>query len=73
MFRKTVIGLFAKRNPITFVGLKAAPHAERAWNERAARRRESGTGRGVNGDYVEGSATEVHDDEPAPERRRLEP
>src|SRR5215216_3087246 len=40
LFRKTVIGLFAKRNPITFVGVKAAPHAERAWNERAARRRE---------------------------------
>jgi UPF0716 protein FxsA len=65
--RKTVIGLFAKRNPITFVGMKAAPHAERAWNERAARRR------APNGEYVEGSATEVEDDEPAPERRRLDP
>jgi UPF0716 protein FxsA len=66
LFRKTVIGLFAKRNPITFVGVKAAPHAERAWNERAARRR------APNGDYVEGTASEV-DDEPAEERRRLEP
>jgi UPF0716 protein FxsA len=66
LFRKTVIGLFAKRNPITYVGVKAAPHAERAWNERAARRREP------NGDYVEGTASEV-DDEPAEERRRLEP
>ena len=66
LLRRTVIGVFAKRNPITYVGVKAAPHAERAWNERAARRRAS------NGDYVEGTATEV-DDEPAEERRRLEP
>jgi len=72
MFRKTVIGLFARRNPVTYVGMKAAPHAERAWNERAARRR-SGTTAAPNGDYVEGSATEVHDDEPGQERRRLEP
>jgi UPF0716 protein FxsA len=68
IFRKSIVALFAKRNPITFVGMKAAPHAERAWNERAARRRES------NGDYVEGTATEYRDDdEPAEERRRLEP
>jgi UPF0716 protein FxsA len=66
LLRKTVIGVFAKRNPITFVGVKAAPHAERAWNERAARRRDP------NGDYVEGTATEA-DDEPAEDRRRLEP
>src|SRR4051794_15063453 len=66
LFRKTVVGLFAKRNPMTYVGMKAAPHAERAWNERAARRRNA------NGDYVEGPASEV-DDEPAEERRRLEP
>jgi UPF0716 protein FxsA len=66
MLRKTVVGVLAKRNPITYVGVKAAPHAERAWNERAARRR------APNGDYVEGTATEV-DDEPAEERRRLEP
>ena len=45
IFRKTVVGLFAKRNPITFVGMKAAPHAERAWNERAARRRSGTPGR----------------------------
>jgi UPF0716 protein FxsA len=66
LFRKTVIGLFAKRNPYTYIGAKAAPHAERAWNERAARRR------APNCDYVEGTASEV-DDEPAEERRRLEP
>src|SRR5829696_8333913 len=70
MFRKTVIGLFAKRTPWGYVGLKAAPHAERVWNERAARRR---PGTGPNGDYVEGTASEVDDDEPAAERRRLEP
>ena len=73
MFRKTVIALFAKRNPITYVGMKAAPHAERAWNERAERRRSSAQHGVVNGDYVEGTASEVDDDEPAPERRRLEP
>jgi UPF0716 protein FxsA len=70
LFRKSVVGLLAKRNPITYVGVKAAPHAERAWNERAARRR------GPNGDYVEGTASEVRDesdDEPAEEQRRLDP
>jgi UPF0716 protein FxsA len=68
LFRKSVVGLLAKRNPITYVGVKAAPHAERAWNERAARRR------GPNGDYVEGTASEVRDDdEPAEEPRRLDP
>jgi UPF0716 protein FxsA len=74
IFRKSVVGLFAKRNPIAFVGVKAAPHAERAWNERAARRR-SGTANGVPGEYVEGTATEVRgeDDEPARERPRLDP
>jgi UPF0716 protein FxsA len=73
LFRKSVIVMFAKRNPWTFVGMKAAPHAERVWNDRAARRR-SGTTNGVPGDYVEGSATEYRDDdEPAEERRRLEP
>jgi len=69
MFRKTVVGLFARRNPVAYVGFKAAPHAERAWNERATRRGQSTP----NGEYVEGTATEVDDDEPAPERRRLEP
>jgi UPF0716 protein FxsA len=72
MFRKTVIGVFAKRNPITYVGMKAAPHAERAWNERAQRRRSSAQHGVVDGEYVEGTASEV-DDEPAPEGRRLEP
>jgi len=67
LFRKSVVGLLARRNPITYGGMKAAPHAERAWNERSARRR------GPDGEYVEGSATEVTDDEPAPERRRLDP
>ena len=70
-FRKAVVGLFAKRNPLTYVGMKAAPHAERAWNERAARRR---AGSGVPAEYVDGTAREVSDDdEPAPQRRRLEP
>jgi UPF0716 protein FxsA len=72
-FRRTVIGLFARRNPITYVGMKAAPHAERAWNERAERKRSSGQHPGVDGEYVEGTASEVDDDEPAPEPRRLEP
>jgi UPF0716 protein FxsA len=73
IFRKSIMVMFAKRNPWTFVGMKAAPHAERAWNERAARRR-SGVTNGVPGEYVEGTATEVRDDdEPAPERPRLDP
>lgn len=68
MFRKTVVAMFARRTPLGYVGIKAAPHAERAWNERAARRRAPA------GDYVEGTATEApHDDEPPPERPRLEP
>src|SRR3712207_1110622 len=49
MFRKTVIGLFASRTPWGYVGLKAAPHAERVWNERAARRR---SGSQPGGDFV---------------------
>jgi UPF0716 protein FxsA len=73
LFRRTVIGLFARRNPITYVGMKAAPHAERAWNERTGRRRSSAQHGVVNGDFVEGTASEVDDDEPAPEGRRLEP
>ena len=72
LFRKTVIAVFAKRNPITYVGVKAAPHAERAWNERTARRRSSSANNVVGDDYVEGTASEI-DDEPAEERRRLEP
>ncbi len=74
MFRKTVIGLFARRTPVGWVGLKAAPHAERAWNDRAARRR---SGTHSNGDFVEGTAHDVPDDRDdgpaAAERRRLEP
>jgi len=72
MFRKTVVGVFARRTPIGYFGLKAAPHAERAWNERAARRR-SEPGNGMPDDFVEGSATEYRDDEPPAERRRLDP
>ena len=68
IFRKSVVGLFARRSPIGYFGMKAAPHAERAWNERSARRR-SNTG---GGDYVEGTATEYRDDDPAPPRT-LEP
>src|SRR5919199_1234207 len=26
LFRRTVVGLFAKRSPVTFIGVKAAPH-----------------------------------------------
>ena len=71
MFRKTVVGLFARRTPIGYAGLKAAPYAERAWNERAARRR---SGSVPNGDFVEGTASEPRDDEPAAaDSRRLEP
>jgi UPF0716 protein FxsA len=76
VFRKSVIALFARRTPIGWVGLKAAPHAERAWNERADRRRSSGTNTGVNGDFVEGTAHDVPDEGDGPaaaERRRLEP
>ena len=67
IFRKSVVAIFAKRNPITFVGMKAAPHAERAWNDRQARRRST-----PNGDYVEGTATEAPADDPD-DRRRLDP
>jgi len=71
LFRKSVIGLFAKRTPWGYVGLKAAPHAERMWNDRAARRRSDSD---PNGEFVDGTAHEVRDDEPsAAERRRLEP
>lgn len=68
VFRKSLVLMFARRTPLGWVGLKAAPHAERAWNERAARRRPGG----ANGDYVDGTARDV-DDEPAAERQRLEP
>ena len=69
IFRRTVVGVFARRTPVGWVGLKAAPHAERAWNERAARRRSGG----ANGDYVEGTASDVHDEPAAAEHRRLDP
>ena len=69
MFRKTLVAMFARRTPLGWVGLKAAPHAERAWNDRAARRR-SGP---VNGDYVDGTASDANDEPAAAERRRLEP
>jgi UPF0716 protein FxsA len=71
IFRRTVVGLFARRNPVAFVGMKAAPHAERAWRERRERRN------GADGDYVEGTATEHpgdgDDETPPPPRERLEP
>jgi UPF0716 protein FxsA len=69
LFRRTVVALFARRSPIGYVGMKAAPHAQRAWRQRRADRN------GVNGhadDYVEGTATEQRDDEPPP-GQRLEP
>src|SRR3712207_1380974 len=46
-FRRTVVGLFARRSPIGYVGLKAAPHAQRAWQQRRAQRR--GPDGGANG------------------------
>ncbi len=68
--RRFVVGMFARRSPVGYVGLKAAPHAQRAWQQRRARR----TGEGPpNGDFVEGTATELSDDEPPPPRQRLEP
>jgi UPF0716 protein FxsA len=70
MFRRTVVGLFARRSPAGYVAYKAAPHAERAWEQRRAQRRGGST---PNGDYVEGTASEVGDDEPPPQSRRLEP
>ena len=68
LFRRSIVALFARRSPLGYVGMRAAPHAERAWRERRGRR-------GANGpppdDYVEGTATDA-DDEPPP-RPRLEP
>jgi UPF0716 protein FxsA len=71
MARRSVVGLFARRNPVGYVGFKAAPHAQRAWQQRRARRAD-GAGPPPNGQYVEGTATEYHDDEPPPQQR-LEP
>ena len=68
MVRRTVVGLFAKRNPVTYLGFKAAPHAQRAWERRRDER-----GRPPDGEYVEGTASEVPDDEPPQRRPRLEP
>ena len=68
IFRRSIVGLFARRSPLGYVGMKTAPHAERAWRERRSRRGPNGT---PPNDYVEGTATDA-DDEP-PERRRLEP
>ena len=67
--RRTIVGLFARRSPVTFVGMKAAPHAHRAWQRRRTGGQDAPT---PNGDYVEGTATEVGEDEPPP-RQRLEP
>jgi UPF0716 protein FxsA len=66
VFRRTVVGLFAARSPIGFVGMKAAPHAQRAWEQRRQR--------STNGadDFVEGTATEPPADE-RPPQQRLEP
>lgn len=73
VFRKSLVLMFARRTPLGWIGLKTAPHAERMWNERATRRR-SQSRPTVNGEYVEGTASEVDDDEAsAAERRRLDP
>jgi UPF0716 protein FxsA len=69
LFRRSVVGLFARRSPLGYVGMKAAPHAERAWRDRRSRRGPDGA---PPDDYVEGSATDADDDEPPP-RPRLEP
>ena len=70
-FRRSVVGLFARRSPAGYVAYKAAPHAQRAWEQRRAQRRGAST---PNGDYVEGTASEVPGDEPPPQTRpRLEP
>jgi UPF0716 protein FxsA len=71
LVRRTVVGFFARRNVVGYVGYKAAPHAQRAWEQRRARRRAAGNG--SNDDYVEGTATEYGDDEPPPQQPRLEP
>jgi UPF0716 protein FxsA len=67
LFRRTVVAMFARRSPVGYVGMKAAPHAQRAWQRRRDRPPDA-----PNGDYVEGTATEQRDDESAPPRR-LEP
>jgi UPF0716 protein FxsA len=71
LFRRSVVGLFARRSPLGYVGMKAAPHAERAWRER--RSRPGSDGAPSPDDYVEGTATDADDDEPPPPRPRLEP
>jgi UPF0716 protein FxsA len=71
LFRRSVVGLFARRSPIGYVGMKAAPHAKRAWDQRRAEQRSGANG--TAGDYVEGTATEQRDDEPPPPQPRLEP
>jgi UPF0716 protein FxsA len=68
MVRRTVVGLFAKRNPVTYLGFKAAPHAQRAWERRRDERAHA-----PDGDYVEGTASDVPEDEPPQRRPRLEP
>ena len=56
MFRRRSSCLFAKRSPVTFVGMKArAARPARLERARARRRR----ARRPNGDYVEGTASEV--------------
>jgi UPF0716 protein FxsA len=68
IFRRSIVGLFARRSPLGYVGMKTAPHAERVWRERRARRGPDAP----PGDYVEGTATDA-DDEPPPPPPRLEP
>jgi UPF0716 protein FxsA len=68
LLRRTVVGLLARRSPMMYVGTKAAPHAQRAWEKRRS-------GQDANGadEYVEGTATEVPGDDEPPPRQRLEP
>jgi UPF0716 protein FxsA len=70
IFRRSIVGLFARRSMIGYVGMRGGPHAERAWRQRRGGGRQNGA---PPGDYVEGTATDADDDEPPPPRHRLEP
>ena len=70
IFRRSIVGLFARRSLIGYVGMRGGPHAERAWRQRRGGGGQNGA---PPGDYVEGTATDADDDEPPPPRHRLEP
>ena len=64
LFRRLVTRMFIRGSVIGFVGARGAETYERN------RQRRRGSGGPVDGDYVEGTATEYDDGEPA---RRLDP